>query len=350
MSILEDMDTISVVIPAYNAESTLPLCLGSLKEQTVQPLEILLVDDASTDDTASVARASGAELVSFKERRGPAKARNTGAEKAEGSIVLFLDSDVVPPPDLLEKIAQRFASDRAIVAVQTLYSPGCPADDMVSVYQNFYYFHALNRIKGNHTATFATWCAAVRKDSFMEIGGFNENIPEPTVEDEELGYSLVDSGRRIFLDRDIRVVHLAKYSLGQFIRRRYRMAKAQAKSGWRSVKNRLLLRYMNIRETGTHHSRWVVLSIVLVLLACLLAGVFVFSLFSGTGRGGPFLTSALLLLALSLFLNIPFFSSGVSFFGWRILPGFLALWLLDMAVLGWGITVGTVQFVLGKNY
>ena len=308
------------------------------------------MDDASTDGTASVAEASGVELLSFKERHGPAKARNAGAKKAKGSIILFLDSDVVPPSDLLEKIAQRFASDIRIVAVQTLYSPRCPAEDIVSVYQNFYYFHALDRIEGNHTATFATWCSAVRKDSFMEIGGFNENIPEPTVEDEELGYTLVDSGRRIYLDRNIRVVHLAEYSLRQFIRRRYRMAKAQAKSGWRSVRDRLLLRYMNIRETGTHHSRWVVLSIVLVMLSCLLAAGFVFSTLTGLGRGGPCLASAGFLLVLSLLLNIPFFRSAVSFFEWRILPGFLALWLLDMAVLGWGITVGTVQFVLGKNY
>jgi len=338
------------VIPAYNAEDTIESCLASLRGQTLSPSEVILVDDCSSDRTASLALEAGIEVLSFPGRSGPAVARNAGAEKASGNIVLFLDADVTIPPDLIEGIAACFRSDRGIVAVQTVYSPVCPADNMVSRYQNFYYFHALARIKENYTATFATWCAAIRKETFADAGGFNTSIPEPTVEDEELGYEIADRGGKIALSSDLQVTHLASYTFSQFTRRRLRMAKAQAKSGWRSIRDRMIKRYVNLKETGTHHSRWVVLSILLVLTAC----VSIIALFACVLLGAcipPFLpVSAAAAVILSLMCHLHFFRSAVSYFGFRILPGFMLLCILDMAILGWGVIMGTVQFALGKHY
>ncbi len=339
-----------MVIPAFDAEATLGSCLDSLRKQTLKPFQIILVDDCSTDRTASIASEAGIEILSFSGRGGPAIARNAGAERAEGDIILFLDADVVVPADLIEKISGCFLSDSSTVAVQTVYSPYCPAFDLVSRYQNFYYYHSLTRIRGNSTATFATWCAAVKRDLFIEIGGFNTSIPEPTVEDEELGYEIADRGMKIALARNIQVTHLASYTIPQFVRRRFRMAKAQAKSGWRSIRERLLKRYINLRETGTHHSRWVVLSILLVMgagsaIAALPVGA-IFGLSSVQWL--PAAASAAIVLSLLCHLN--FFRCAVSHFGMKILPGFMLLCLLDMAILGWGILVGTVQFLAGKHY
>lgn len=347
---LSSSDSITVVIPAYNAARTLDRCLDSLEGQTLRPFQTILVDDCSSDGTPAIARERGIEVVSFPQRMGPARARNEGAGLSRGEIILFLDSDVVIPPDLVEKVSGLFRADPMTAAVQTLYSPYCPAEDLVSRYQNFYYFFALDRIRGDTTATFATWCAAVRKDIFLQAGGFNVSIPEPTVEDEELGYEIADRGCRIFLARDIHVTHLAAYTVSQFASRRLRMARAQAKSGWRSVGDRLLRRYINIRETGTHHSRWVVLSILLVLLCGALLALSLAGGLLGLSWWYVPLPAALGALLLSVACHLNFFRRAVSYFSLKVLPGFVLLCILDMAVLGWGILAGTIQFVLGKRY
>jgi glycosyltransferase involved in cell wall biosynthesis len=334
---------VSVVIPAWNAEGTLKQCLDSVLRQTVKPLEILVIDDGSDDGTAELADSPSVRLLDTGGRMGPAWARNKGAAAATGEVILFLDSDVTIPDDLIETVAGHF-SDPCVWAVQTLYSPVCPASDPVSRYQNFYYYYSLNRMPQGSTATFATWCSAVRRDRFQELGGFNVRIPEPTVEDEELGYTIADSGGVIVLDKTIQVTHLASYTLAQFTRRRLRMARAQAKSGWRSVKDRLLARYINVRESGTHHSRWMVLSIILVLLAQVSA---VTALALNSPEAGC-LWGALILMAL-LFRG-RFLRSSSRVMGPKAVFPFALLCVYDMAVLGWGIVHGTLQFAWGRKY
>lgn len=335
--------SLAVIIPAWNAESTLKGCLDSLDAQTMAPDQVLLVNDGSSDGTSSIASFRGITVLETAGRQGPAAARNMGAEAADSDILIFLDADVTVPEDLVQRISAHFA-DQSVWAVQTLYSPVCPAADSVSRYQNFYYYYSLHRMPQGKTATFATWCAAVRRDRFLEAGGFNVRIPEPTVEDEELGYTIADSGGTIILDKNIQVTHLAEYNLAQFTRRRLRMARAQAKSGWRSIKDRLLARYMNVRESGTHHSRWMVLSILLVLLAqaSALAAL-------GLQADEPARAAAALIILAILFRG-RFLQSSVREMGPGALIPFSLLCLYDLAVLGWGIVHGTLQFAWGKKY
>ncbi|MCD4706921.1 MAG: glycosyltransferase [Candidatus Sabulitectum sp.] len=335
--------SISIIVPAWNAGKTIRNCLDSIREQTVSPLEIILVDDGSCDDTAAKAGEFDVKLLNTGGRRGPATARNMGASAAAGDVILFLDSDVVVPVDLIEKVAAHF-KDESVWAVQTLYTPICPAADMVSQYQNYYYYFSLNRMPEGSTATFATWCSAVRRHRFKEIGGFNVRIPEPTVEDEELGYTIVENSGIIILDKTIQVAHLASYTLAQFTSRRLRMSRAQAKSGWRQIKKRLLARYINVHESGTHHSRWVVLSILLVLIAqfCLLWSLLSFS-------PAP-LIPAVFLLVSALTCHCAFLTGCNRNLKRNVTLTFAVLCLYDMAVLGWGIVHGSIQYMFGKKY
>ncbi len=340
---LELNPSVAVIIPAWNAEHTLDQCLCSLKVQTCTADEIIVIDDGSSDGTAVIASSYKVRILNTGGRRGPAAARNMGAEAASSDVLLFLDADVIIPEDLLEKIMKHF-SDDSVWAVQTLYTPVCPASGSVSRYQNFYYWYSLNRIPRGTTAAFATYCAAIKRAEFLHIGGFNVRIPEPTVEDEELGYTIADSGGKIVLDKELLVTHLASYTISQFTKRRLRMARAQAKSGWRQIKNRLMARYMNARESGTHHSRWVVLSILLILLAEL-------SLLTGLLFLNPvFLSSAVFFLLLALLCHGKFLSMAQEEMGRGILVPFIPLCIYDMAVLGWGILQGTLQFIAGKRY
>lgn len=335
--------SISVIIPAWNAAQTITQCLDSLGAQTVSPKEIILVDDGSDDSTTETCSDYNVKVFSTGGRKGPATARNMGALEASGEILLFLDSDVTVPCDLLEKVNDHFR-DEAVWAVQTLYTPECPALDCVSQYQNYYYYYGLNRMHEKNIATFATWCSAIRRNRFLEIGGFNVRIPEPTVEDEELGYTIADNGGKIALDKSILVTHLARYNLSQFSSRRMRMARAQAKSGWRQIKTRLLARYINVRESGTHHSRWVVLSILLVLMAQ------VFLLYALVTVYPQAAVFSLLLLLAALACHTKFMKSAAIHLGSGILPSFALLCIYDMAVLGWGIVQGTLQYITGRKY
>jgi glycosyltransferase involved in cell wall biosynthesis len=334
---------ISVVIPAWNAEDSIGFCLGSITKQTIAPLELIVVDDGSDDATKETAAKYGVTILSTGGRKGPAAARNIGASAASGDILLFLDSDVTVPPDLIEKLHSHF-HDNSVWAVQSLYTPVCPASNPVSQYQNYYYYHSLSRMPQGETATFATWCSAVRKDRFLEIGGFNVRIPEPTVEDEELGYTIVEKGGVIILDKTIQVTHLASYNLSQFTKRRLRMARAQAKSGWRQFKSRLLARYINVHESGTHHSRWVVLSILLVIAAqlCILWSIISFS--------STLMIMALTALVSALACHTSFLLKCCKHLGKNLFLYFVALCIFDMTVLGWGIVQGSVQYLLGKKY
>ena len=93
---------VSVIVPAFNAEATLGACLDSLCRQTLQPFEIIVVDDASTDTTSWTAAAKGAQTLRMLGNGGPGLARNAGAAVATGDILAFIDSDCVARPDWLE--------------------------------------------------------------------------------------------------------------------------------------------------------------------------------------------------------------------------------------------------------
>jgi len=90
---------VSVVIPLYNDGRTIELCLASVLAQTYQPLEVIVVDDASTDDSAAKAARYPCTLVRAEVNGGPGAARNLGVSHAKGDIIFFLDADMTMHPD-----------------------------------------------------------------------------------------------------------------------------------------------------------------------------------------------------------------------------------------------------------
>jgi glycosyltransferase involved in cell wall biosynthesis len=107
---------VSVVIPAYNEEERLPTLLMALDEQTYNNFEVIVVDNASSDNTSKIARKFGAKLL-FEPKRGIIPARDKGFRKSKGEIVARIDADSIPPKDWLEKIVLIFDNDTAISAV-----------------------------------------------------------------------------------------------------------------------------------------------------------------------------------------------------------------------------------------
>ena len=95
--------TISVVIPCRNDAPMLAVCLDALDAQTLRPLEVIVVDNESSDDSRSVAIAHGARVVAAR-GGGIPNATAAGMDAARGEIIARLDADSRPAPDWLERI------------------------------------------------------------------------------------------------------------------------------------------------------------------------------------------------------------------------------------------------------
>ena len=97
------VSSVSVIIPVYNRQQYIEEAIQSVLNQTLAPLEIIVVDDGSTDNTAAIVKAFG-QTVRYVCRKngGPAAARNTGLELAQGRFIAFLDSDDIWPADKLK--------------------------------------------------------------------------------------------------------------------------------------------------------------------------------------------------------------------------------------------------------
>jgi len=102
---------VSVVICTHNGSRTLTLALQALAAQTIEvdKLELIVVDDASTDGSGDLARAAGAHVVRREKSSGLAAARNAGIHVATGEIVAFTDDDCEPDPNWLEELLKPFA-------------------------------------------------------------------------------------------------------------------------------------------------------------------------------------------------------------------------------------------------
>lgn len=125
------MATISVIVPTYNAGEYLKFCLDSILAQTHRDLEILLVDDGSTDGSGAVcdgyAKMDGRVRVIHQENRGPSAARNRGLDAATGAYIAFVDADDVLAPNMLEALLQAIREgDMAICNTQRLSKTGEP--------------------------------------------------------------------------------------------------------------------------------------------------------------------------------------------------------------------------------
>jgi glycosyltransferase involved in cell wall biosynthesis len=204
-------DSISVIIPAYNAERHFGQCLEALRHSEDQDFELIVVDDGSEDRTREIAAQYGAKVLASEARSGPASARNLGARHSSGAILFFIDSDVCVKPESIAKVKNRFNNDPEMAALIGSYDMAPKSQDFISQYRNL--MHAYVHQHGSEQAwTFWSGCGAMRKEVFTEMSGFSEDYGRPAIEDIELGYRLVRAGRKIVLDHSLLVTHLKRWT------------------------------------------------------------------------------------------------------------------------------------------
>jgi peptidoglycan/xylan/chitin deacetylase (PgdA/CDA1 family)/GT2 family glycosyltransferase len=176
----EGLSFVSVVIPAYNEENYLLSCLESIKKQDYAgAYEVIVVDNASTDNTAKIARDWGANVV-YESKRSPAAARQKGAEVATGKIIAFIDADTRAPTHWLSTIVWRFLCEPETVVISGPYAY-CDAGKftrITSYIGNFIsiIIDQLFRKAFDKGGTIWGCNFAVRRSAFWEVGGFDTSI------------------------------------------------------------------------------------------------------------------------------------------------------------------------------
>jgi glycosyltransferase involved in cell wall biosynthesis len=203
---------ISVIVPARNDPGHLRSCLESLAASRGAAHEVIVVDDASTDETPAVAVAAGARVVRLERRSGPAAARNRGAEAARGEHLMFVDADVCVHPETLGQVAAAFAADPGIDALFGSYDRRPGASNFLSQYKNLFH-HFVHQEGAVEASTFWSGCGAIKRSVFLGLGGFDAGYGRPSIEDIELGARLRRAGRRIALRKEIQVQHLKRWTL-----------------------------------------------------------------------------------------------------------------------------------------
>ena len=189
--------TISAIIPVYNCAKTIGNvldCLFAAIPPEVQ-VEVIVVDDASTDDTADICKQYPLQLIRLTKNHGPAYCRNFGVQKSKNDILWFLDSDIEFQPHLLEKMLSTLEETPNLAGIYTLTSPEPLNMTFTSRYfalQEYLRFMNVYE-QGCTTWSFiSTRCGLVSRNVFEETGGFNENFALAAYEDLEFSCRMSD--------------------------------------------------------------------------------------------------------------------------------------------------------------
>lgn len=211
-----DAPRLSVVLAVHGGEAVLPRALAALAASDLPRAEweLVVVDDASTDGSPVAAAAHADVVVRLPGKpRGPAYARNRGAEAARAELLVFVDADVCVHPETLGRFARLFAEDPGVSAAFGSYDARPAAAGVVSQFRNLLH-HYVHQQAGGSAETFWSGCGAIRRTALLEAGMFDEwHYSTPQVEDIEMGRRLRALGHRIELRPEIQCTHLKRWTL-----------------------------------------------------------------------------------------------------------------------------------------
>jgi glycosyltransferase involved in cell wall biosynthesis len=193
---------VSVIIPAYNVAATVAAAIESVLAQTVRAVETIVVNDGSTDETASVlGRYAGHIVVVTQENRGLAAARNAGARAATGEWLAFLDADDTWTADKLEKTVAAVSGDSETVLV---FSDATCIDESGTVLPRPFMEADRARAPSMDDMLAGRFqirpsSVSVRRDAFERAGGFSEEFRVPSFEDAFCWVVMREQGPFVFI-------------------------------------------------------------------------------------------------------------------------------------------------------
>jgi lipopolysaccharide/colanic/teichoic acid biosynthesis glycosyltransferase/glycosyltransferase involved in cell wall biosynthesis len=322
-----DSPNVSVIVPAYNAAYTLEACLKALANQTYphDQYEVIVVDDGSTDETASLAKSAGARLI-HQQNQGPAVARNRGVEAANGDYVLFTDADCAPAPDWIERTIDVFL-DPNVVGAKGVYRTH--QKELMSRFVQCEYEDKYDRLARQTQIDFIdTYAAAYRRYQFLENGGFDPIFPRASVEDQEFSFRLAQKGYRMVFIPTAIVYHRHDRTLGEYARRKYNIGY------WKA----LLIRWHPEKIAYDSHTPQT-LKIQIILLGLVGMALAIWPFWPSFG------SYSVIALALMFGLSAVPFSIKVLRRDPAILPIIFPALVMRAAALGAGLVTGFIHFM-----
>jgi len=188
---------LSIVVPATDVPPWLPRCLDAAHRSA-----------GTQDEVLPVTEPAGAS---------PAYARNLGATRASGDVLVFVDADVLLHDDACERIRGQFAARPYLEALIGSYDDRPEAPGAVSGFRNLLHHH-VHQAAAGPVPSFWSGLGAVRRDAFLRLGGFDTaNYGAPTVEDIELGFRLAAAGAAVELDPAVQGTHLKRWTLPSMV-------------------------------------------------------------------------------------------------------------------------------------
>ncbi len=212
------MPPVSVILPTYNRLDRLQRVLKALENQVFprDQFEVIVVSDGSTDGTREYMHALKSPLsITFVEQanQGVAVARNTGLSRASGDLVVFIDDDVIPSPQLIAEHIKCHAEDNVIVLGPMMTPPDFDMQPWVRWEQSMLMKQYDDMLKGRWSPTarqFYTGNTSLARRHVIEAGGFDPHFRR--AEDVELAYRLAERGLRFIFNADAVGWHYAERS------------------------------------------------------------------------------------------------------------------------------------------
>jgi len=213
-----ELPFVSVIVPIYNGESTIRECLDSIMALHYPPekLEVIVVDDGSTDNTVNILKNYPVKLIR-KHHAGYPSAMNAGVNVATGVTILNIDSDTYISKDWLARVIQEFKDPK--VGIVGGYVATAPTSSFWAKMAGFESEDREDRINSKYVDFVTSTCTAYRMELFINIGLFNEALRRGS--DEELAQRALKAGWKIVLRKDAVCYHegasFAKYFRKQVV-------------------------------------------------------------------------------------------------------------------------------------
>ena len=209
---------ITCIIPTFNSEGPLKHCLDALLASTRKPDEIIVVDDASRDQTANLVKGyAEVDYIRLDQNSGPGAARNIGAIKASGDVFMFLDSDVEVSSNAVENLEKYFQNEN-IHIVSGIYD-GCPSSsNFYTSYKSTYMKYIHQNLPETINFVLGALCA-VRKEKFIKWP-----IDQRFAEDTLWAQSFLAKGLKVHSASNVQGRHLKFYDWQGFLKNEMNIA------------------------------------------------------------------------------------------------------------------------------
>jgi glycosyltransferase involved in cell wall biosynthesis len=252
------MQLVSIIIPAYNEESEILSVLKEMDSQSYQNKEIIVVDDGSTDATASLARHFASDKPYIKIIRakhgGPSAARNLGIKFSSGEILFFGECDCVYDKNYVSKAVMALEAEPEAGAVCLTGGPLKLTSNLVTESIELENIAQRRLLELGRIKPFYAW--VYRRNALEDVGGFDESLYQ--AEDRDLFSRVTSAGYKVLLVPGINWMHKRDQTLSEF-------AATSFKRGKRRIM--YVMKHRSVKEfSRTVLPLWVFLAGIMLML------------------------------------------------------------------------------------